>query len=89
MCLGRRLFGSQTRALDALDEELLSMITSAKEKYAKQMDAFQPHFALEEIFKLIQRANKYIDETTPWVLAKDESGKARLASVLYNLLCNQ
>ena len=50
------------------------------------MDALHPHFALEEVFKLIQRANKYIDETTPWVLAKDEAKKARLASVMYNLL---
>ena len=50
------------------------------------MDAFQPHLALEEIFKLIQRANKYIDETMPWVLAKDEAKKPRLASVMYNLL---
>ena len=50
------------------------------------MDKFQLHLALEEVFKLIQRANKYIDETAPWQLAKDESKKARLASVLYNLL---
>ena len=74
------------RQADAMDDELIAMISSAKEKYAKQMDAFQPHFALEEIFKLIQRANKYIDETTPWVLAKSEEGKARLATVLYNLV---
>ena len=74
------------READELDNELLSMIKSAPEKYAKQMDAFQLHLALEEVFKLIQRANKYIDETAPWVLAKDESKKARLATVMYNLL---
>ena len=74
------------READELDNELLSMIKAAPEKYAKQMDAFQLHLALEEVFKLIQRANKYIDETAPWVLAKDESKKARLATVMYNLL---
>ena len=68
------------------DEELIAMIRSTAAKYAQQMDAFQPHLALEDVFKLIQRANKYIDETMPWALAKDESRKARLASVLYNLL---
>ena len=74
------------READELDNELLNMIKAAPEKYAKQMDAFQLHLALEEVFKLIQRANKYIDETAPWVLAKDESKKARLATVMYNLL---
>ena len=74
------------REYDALDGELVSLIKATPEKYAKQMDAFQLHLALEETFKLIQRANKYIDETAPWVLAKDESKKARLASVMYNLL---
>ncbi len=74
------------READALDDELVSMIKAAPEKYAAQMDAFQPHLALEEIFKLIQRANKYIDETAPWILAKDEAKKARLATVMYNLL---
>ena len=74
------------RERDALDEELLALIKAAPEKYAAQMDAFQPHLALEEVFRLIQRANKYIDETMPWALAKDEAKKPRLASVMYNLL---
>ena len=74
------------READALDDELVAMIKAAPAKYAAQMDAFQPHLALEEIFKLIQRANKYIDETAPWILAKDEAKKARLATVMYNLL---
>ena len=74
------------RERDALDEELLALIKAVPEKYAAQMDAFQPHLALEEVFRLIQRANKYIDETMPWALAKDEAKKARLASVMYNLL---
>ena len=63
-----------------------AVLRERREKYAAQMDAFQPHLALEEIFKLIQRANKYIDETAPWILAKDEAKKTRLATVMYNLL---
>ena len=74
------------READALDDELVSMIKTTGAKYAAQMDAFQLHLALEETFKLIQRANKYIDESTPWVLARDESKRARLATVMYNLL---
>ena len=74
------------RESDPIDEELLALIRGTKERYAKQMDAFQLHVGLEEVFKLIQRANKYIDETAPWVLARDESKKARLATVMYNLL---
>ncbi len=74
------------REPDALDDELISLIRSTREKYQAQMDDFQLHAALEEVFKLIQRANKYIDETAPWILAKDEGKKARLASVMYNLL---
>lgn len=68
------------------DDELVALIRSTRDSYAAHMDEFHPHFALEEVFKLIQRANKYIDETAPWVLAKDEANKARLASVMYNLL---
>ena len=74
------------READPIDDELVEMIKSTKGKYEKQMDALQLHLALEEVFKLIQRANKYIDECAPWVLAKDESKKPRLASVMYNLL---
>ena len=74
------------READALDDELVALIKAAPEQSAAQMDNFQPHLALDEIFKLIQRANKYIDETMPWALAKDEGKKARLASVMYNLL---
>ena len=66
--------------------EDLCVSRTSRDKYEQQMDKFQLHLALEEVFKLIQRANKYIDETAPWQLAKDESKKARLASVLYNLL---
>ena len=76
----------EAREADALDDELVALIKAAPEKYAAQMDAFQPHLALEEVFRLIQRANKYIDETMPWALARDEAKKPRLASVMYNLL---
>ena len=68
------------------DSELIEMINAVRGRYEKQMDAFQIHLGIDEVFKLLQRANKYIDETTPWVLARDESKKARLATVLYNLL---
>ena len=84
-----KYFGGQLiadREAADLDDELVGMIRTTKDKYATHMDEFHPHFALEEVFKLIQRANKYIDETAPWILAKDESKKARLATVLYNLL---
>ena len=74
------------READPIDDELVEMIKSTKGKYEKQMDALQLHLALEEVFKLIQRANKYIDECAPWVLAKDGSKKPRLATVMYNLL---
>ena len=68
------------------DGELEEMIVSLREKYAAAMDAFAPQTALAEVFRLISRANKYIDETAPWVLAKDEANRARLAGVMYHLL---
>ncbi len=68
------------------DEDLLRLIREAPAAYAAQMDAFQLHLGLDEIFKLIQRANKYIDESAPWVLAKDEAKRPRLAKVMYNLV---
>lgn len=69
-----------------VDDELLSMAAALRDKTDKYIDETQLSNALAEIFKVISRANKYIDETTPWILGKDESKKARLASVLYNLL---
>lgn len=68
------------------DEELLNMISELRERYEEHMEKFAFQNALAEIFKLISRTNKYIDETAPWVLGKDESKHARLATVLYNLL---
>lgn len=69
-----------------IDSELIEKATSLREKVAELIDETQLNNALAEIFKVISRANKYIDETTPWILGKDESKKARLACVLYNLL---
>ena len=74
-------------APEAADEDLKAQAAALRGKYEEAMDAFAPHKALEEVFKVIQRANKYIDETAPWALAKDlEHNGARLAHVLYNLL---
>ncbi len=74
------------REAQPIDDELLGMATALRDKTDKYIDETQLNNALAEIFKVISRANKYIDETTPWVLGKDKSKKARLASVLYNLL---
>mgnify|MGYP002509743182 FL=1 len=71
---------------DEIDNELIQMAASLRDKVEKCIDETQLNNALAEIFKVISRANKYIDETTPWILGKDESKKARLAAVLYNLL---
>jgi len=68
-----------------LDEELKALSKEVIENYTKQMDAFQFSVGLNEAFKLISRANKYIDETAPWVLAKSEETKPRLLTVLKNL----
>ena len=74
------------RESDPLDEELISMVRGLRDVYEAQMDGFAPQNAIAEVFRVISRANKYIDETAPWVLAKDEAKRARLAAVLYNLL---
>lgn len=71
---------------EAEDSELKEMALTLRDKVDGFIDNVQINRALEEIFKVISRANKYIDETAPWVLAKDESKKSRLAGVLYNLL---
>ena len=71
---------------EAMDAELIAMAAGLRDKYEEQMEKYQFQNALAETFKVISRANKYIDENAPWVLAKDESKKARLAKVMYNLL---
>ena len=72
-------------AKEAIDEELISLALETPKKVEKDIDALRIPEALEAIFSLIGRANKYIDETTPWILAKDEEKKERLGTVLYNL----
>jgi len=74
------------RETEALDEELLSMAVALKPTVEENFENFHFSVALAEIFKVISRANKYIDETTPWILARDDRKRARLATVLYNLL---
>ncbi|MCI7401845.1 MAG: methionine--tRNA ligase [Christensenella sp.] len=70
---------------EAIDEELIELNNTLRDKVDQCMDSLHIPEALENIWRVIQRANKYIDETTPWILAKDESKRARLASVMYNL----
>ena len=75
------------RRAEALDDELVGLVSSLRGRYEEQMERFAFQGGLAEVFSAIQRANKYIDETAPWALAKDmEANGARLASVLYNLL---
>ncbi len=74
------------RQADELDNELIALCNGLTANTTKYMDELSIPQALIEIFKVVQRANKYIDETQPWVLAKDEANKARLAAVLYNLV---
>ncbi|MBO7425823.1 MAG: methionine--tRNA ligase [Clostridiales bacterium] len=74
------------REVEDLDEDLLSMFDALPSEVIKDFETLHISDGLEKIFRCIARANKYIDETAPWILAKDESKKVRLATVLYNLL---
>ena len=71
---------------EAIDDELINLALSTPGKVEASIDALKIPEALESIWTLISRANKYIDETTPWILAKDEEKEERLGTVLYNLL---
>jgi methionyl-tRNA synthetase len=73
-------------APEALDAELKAAVASARAQSRALAESYHLADALAAIFKMLDRANKYIDETTPWTLAKDESKRARLGTVLYNLL---
>ena len=90
VAMAQKYFGDRLPAQQAEDAEkdgeLLAMVSSLRDKYEEQMEKYAFQNALNEIFKVISRANKYIDENAPWVLAKDEAQKPRLARVLYNLL---
>ncbi|MEE1258236.1 MAG: methionine--tRNA ligase [Lachnospiraceae bacterium] len=74
-----------TGVTDSFDEDLKAVVTGTKAKVAEKMDKLRVADAITAVFDLFRRCNKYIDETTPWVLAKDEASKDRLAEVLYNL----
>ena len=77
----------EEQAEGAEDAALLKAAAGLRARYADAMEHYAPHKAIDEVFKLIQRANKYIDETVPWTLAKDlDQNGPRLARVLYNLL---
>jgi len=84
-----KYFGGQLpaeRESGEYDEELIGLVSVLRDKYETQMEKYAFQNALMEVFTVIARANKYIDETTPWILAKDEANNPRLASVMYNLL---
>ena len=68
------------------DAELRTMASTLRDRYEAEMERFQFQNALEQVFKTIQRANKYIDENAPWALAKDPANRVRLATVMYHLL---
>ena len=88
LAMTRKYFAGVVRnagAAEPVDEDLKAVVTGARAKAEACMDDFHIADALNEIFLIFRRANKYIDETMPWVLGKDEEKKDRLATVLYNL----
>ena len=89
VAMAEKYFGGRVpaeRQAAPADDDLISMATALRGKYERLMDSFATQSALEEVFKVISRANKYIDETAPWLLARDEENTPRLAAVIYNLL---
>ncbi len=87
--MDKKYFGKLVQAPTCkaeLDNELIAACVEAYDGLIKNMDEYKISDALECVFSMLRRANKYIDETTPWVLAKDEAQKERLGTVLYNLL---
>ena len=89
IAMNKKYFGGIVQnpsAKDALDDELVSVAMETVKNVKIKMDEYKTADALSEIWTLLKRSNKYIDETTPWALAKDEANKERLGTVLYNLL---
>ncbi len=89
LSMGERYFGQtlpQDRRFVTPDEQLVAMLDNVRELYSNLMESFTFQSALAEVFKVISRANKYIDETEPWVLGKSPDETDRLAAVIYNLL---
>ena len=74
------------KIIEDVDNDLISAINKLDEKVENKMNNLEIGYALDEIFNVLRRSNKYIDETMPWVLAKDETKQDRLQTVLYNLL---
>ncbi len=88
VAMSQKYFGGQLTVggeIAELDNELKTLADEVVAGYEKNMDAFQFSLALNEVFRLLDRANKYIDETTPWILAKSEDTKPRLLQVMKNL----
>ena len=86
--MSNKYFGgvvASTGAKEPVDEELLQVVRGARDKVAEKMESLRVADAITEVFQVFRRCNKYIDETEPWVLAKDEAKKDRLGEVLYNL----
>ena len=73
-------------AHEDIDDELINSVLSLKENVTAKMDELRVGEALQEIIDVLRKCNKYIDDTMPWALAKEEDKKDRLATVLYNLL---
>ena len=87
--MSNKYFGGEvknTNVCEPVDEELKAVVLGTKAKVAAKMEELRVADAITEIFTLFKRCNKYIDETMPWALAKDEDKKDRLATVLYNLV---
>ena len=88
VAMNQKYFGGQLAVggeSTPLDEEVKALAEDVMAAYEKQMDTFQFSLALNEVFRLLDRANKYIDETTPWILAKSDETKPRLLTVMKNL----
>ncbi len=89
IAMDQKYFGGKVMAptaAESVDEELKAMALALPGKVQAKMDQLKVADAIDEVFALLRRANKYIDETMPWALAKDESKQERLGTVLYNLL---
>lgn len=89
IAMTNKYFGGKVtnkKVIEGVDNDLISVVKSACEKVTLKIEEFKVADAISEIFQVFRRANKYIDETTPWILAKDEAKKDRLETVLYNLL---
>ena len=87
--MGNKYFNGKvtnTKVCEDIDKELIDLINSTDKKIEEDINTIHLINALDHIFEIFRRSNKYIDETMPWVLAKDETKKERLETVIYNLL---